>query len=773
MAALLDPRGDAELRRRVLRLASLIEDDSRKADHDIKFLRTLDEIRLGSVERLDGVDAAYIRAFREWAADPDTLPVEAVIARIQDGPRPRAVQVTVAAGLDHWARMRRGVAGLDHWARLRAGMLPRGDPERWKHLLAVARAIDPDPWRNRVRAVIERDDGLLRRLSLFLLARSAEVASQGPQGLVMLGAELRVVGQKDGAITLLEGAQRRFPDDFWINVELAHTYEFLDPPRRDEAIRYYTAARALRPETGALLGFALLQGDRVADGMAVLREAIRRQPGSLVAHLFLGLALIQSGDREAALPVLREASRLTVELPLWRSTVVQLFLSAGAAGEAEPILREGLRLAPDDPEYRVLLGDLLRQQEKWDEAIAAYRQVLRLNPRHAGAHIGLGQVYFRTEDLDRGIAELDEALKLHPDQAQTRAAQTMLQHARPMKQSRAWLQELREFEARMKQVEHAIRLSSENKPDEAIAILEPMAREHPDEVVIHQVLGTAFLQKHDMARALGAFREKCRLRPDDASLRVQLAKLYMHQGDTAHALEQAQAAVGLKTTAYDEFNLGHVFYDLGQIRDAMAAFEREQKRKTQQGDAKATKGATDWVGIARRWIELDERLPAILRGEGVPDAPGELRELAELCYRKRWCVASARFWAAAFAAAPRLAEETDHHHRYDAACSAALAGTGRGKDTPLPDGPPKEKLRQQARAWLRADLAAHAARLGMLDEKGKKEIARQLSHWKHDPDLAGVREPDALAKLPERERDDWRALWAEVDRRLEEAGKQL
>src|SRR5262249_46835388 len=53
MAELLGPRGDAELRRRIRRLASLIEEDSRKADHDIKFLRTLDEIRLGSVERLE------------------------------------------------------------------------------------------------------------------------------------------------------------------------------------------------------------------------------------------------------------------------------------------------------------------------------------------------------------------------------------------------------------------------------------------------------------------------------------------------------------------------------------------------------------------------------------------------------------------------------------------------------------------------------------------------------------------------------------------------
>ncbi|CAN5916676.1 hypothetical protein BH23PLA1_BH23PLA1_33860 [soil metagenome] len=46
-----------------------------------------------------------------------------------------------------------------------------------------------------------------------------------------------------------------------------------------------------------------------------------------------------------------------------------------------------------------------------------------------------------------------------------------------------------------------------------------------------------------------------------------------------------------------------------------------------------------------------------------------------------------------------------------------------------------------------------------------------MSHWQQDSDLAGVREPDALAALPEPERAEWQALWAEVDRLLEEVGE--
>ena len=37
-----------------------------------------------------------------------------------------------------------------------------------------------------------------------------------------------------------------------------------------------------------------------------------------------------------------------------------------------------------------------------------------------------------------------------------------------------------------------------------------------------------------------------------------------------------------------------------------------------------------------------------------------------------------------------------------------------------------------------------------------------MQHWLDDPDFAGVRGPDALAKLPEAERPDWQKLWADV-----------
>ena len=38
-----------------------------------------------------------------------------------------------------------------------------------------------------------------------------------------------------------------------------------------------------------------------------------------------------------------------------------------------------------------------------------------------------------------------------------------------------------------------------------------------------------------------------------------------------------------------------------------------------------------------------------------------------------------------------------------------------------------------------------------------------MRHWQTDGDLAGVRARDALARLPDEEREQWERLWSDVD----------
>jgi serine/threonine-protein kinase len=108
-------------------------------------------------------------------------------------------------------------------------------------------------------------------------------------------------------------------------------------------------------------------------------------------------------------------------------------------------------------------------------------------------------------------------------------------------------------------------------------------------------------------------------------------------------------------------------------------------------------------------------------------------------------------------------------HRYNAACAAARAGAGEGDGAQL-DAAARRRWRRQALTWLAADLAALARRLDADAPQARADLTRQLRHWQRDPDLAGLREPAALAGLPEGERAAWARLWAEVDHLLRRAG---
>jgi tetratricopeptide (TPR) repeat protein len=106
--------------------------------------------------------------------------------------------------------------------------------------------------------------------------------------------------------------------------------------------------------------------------------------------------------------------------------------------------------------------------------------------------------------------------------------------------------------------------------------------------------------------------------------------------------------------------------------------------------------------------------------------------------------------------------------RYDAACSAALGGSCRGWMRPENgaarlDPAQRTRLRNQALKWLRADLEAYRRKFEESGGKAGPAVAHWMLYWLHDPDFAGVRDEEALAKLPPAERRDWERLWQEIE----------
>src|SRR5262249_53054758 len=85
-----------------------------------------------------------------------------------------------------------------------------------KSLLVAADLADDDDWRRRLRALVAQRD----KKALEHLAESMGT-DQPPANVQRLARALREVASPAAAERLLRVAQRRHPDDFWLNFDLA------------------------------------------------------------------------------------------------------------------------------------------------------------------------------------------------------------------------------------------------------------------------------------------------------------------------------------------------------------------------------------------------------------------------------------------------------------------------------------------------------------------------------------------------------------------------
>lgn len=263
------------------------------------------------------------------------------------------------------------VAALDDWAACATDR----DQQAW--VLAVVRQADPDPWRDRVRdpATWDHPDALRE------LAQQAPVAEQSPQLLAVLGARLRA--KNLDAVAFLERVASACPADFWVYVEMGNA--LCDQSRAVEAIGYYRAALALRPETVALryvLGDLYLSQQRWDGAIAEYEQAVRRDPENPWCHNRLGFTLAWKGGREdEAIAQFREAIRLDADLG-WSHYFLAIALeNKGRLDEAVDAFRETARLLPEKrAEARQRLRGLLLKLGRGADARAAWKEDLAAHP---------------------------------------------------------------------------------------------------------------------------------------------------------------------------------------------------------------------------------------------------------------------------------------------------------------------------------------------------------------------------------------------------------
>jgi tetratricopeptide (TPR) repeat protein len=504
----------------------------------------------------------------------------------------------------------------------------------------------------------------------------------------------------------------------------------------DEAIAEYRLAIDLDPKDVSAhngLGSALKAKNRLDEAIAAVRTAIDLDPKDARTHFNLGNALKARQQLDEAIAAYRRAIALDPKLSLAHHQLGVALAEKSQLAEAIAEFRKAIHLDPKDARTHNHLGVALTQKKQFDEAIAEYRLAIVLDPKYAPAHTNLGTALQAKHQLHEAIAEHRKAIALDP-----KYAMAYYNLGNALVDKKQW--------------------------DEAIAAYRKAIDLEPNYEPAHCNLGTAFGAKNQMDEAIAAFRQAIALDPKDALAHYNLANALKAKNQLDEAIAAYHKAIDLDPKcAMAHNNLGLALLRQGRFTEAQASTRRGLELLPE--DSPFRKMGTEQLRQCERLLGLEEKLPPILEGKKKPADETERLDLAWLCQQpyKRLYAAAARLYAEALDANPKLATNPANGIRYNAACAAALAAAGKGEDAATLEEKERAGVRMQALDWLQADLALWTKVADNDNPKAREAVQETLKHWQTDADFAGVRDKDALAKLPEAERDPWRKLWDDVD----------
>jgi serine/threonine-protein kinase len=744
----------------------------------------------------DVTDASYADAFRTAGIDADRLEPKELGELITR--RPPAVARALVSALDDWVVVRR--------------RLHPKEEKTWARLIAAARVADPDTDRDSLRAALLVNDKVERLERLKPLAERADLAAWAPAGIVLLAAALADAGDRNAAIDLLRRASGPHPADVWIHYDLGQLLSGGTPTRSEEAIRALAMARVLRPETGHDLAHSLHARGQVDEAEAVFRDLVRRRPDNARhltcfarllkdhghkaesaaildraiaaaqawvqarpdepnSHNILGLALLTSGRPDEAIDAFRAELKVhPTHTAAWTS-LVEILEKEGRGDEAVAVLRDRLAQDSEDIAARRALGIALNRQGKADEAIAALCEVVKKSPDDSLAHDTLATLFRargRIADLipvyREAIKPGDKSMMLH-----YRFAHTLRESGR--------------LDEAIAEFERAIELGPDN-PDaingkgyteevkglwvDSAASRRRAVALAPERGDLRRQFGEALYNLGDLDGAIGELREGLRLRPEEIPGRVTLAAALRHKGRRAEAIDALRAGLKVSSKPFGGYEqLGQALDNLGELDDALRAYRRAAELAA-PGSPAAQAAAANAASVDRE-IALAPKLAEILKSADLPKDVEEARLLAHLCRGRELYATACRYWAITLQPGDRGGTISGGD---EAARDAIAAAAGLGRDDPPPDETARAALRARARAWLEADYDARESSLPKIPQTDRHSFWWTLQQWQVDPSFASVRKADALARLPEAERADWRTFWAKVAQLIRSAQRQ-
>ena len=284
----------------------------------------------------------------------------------------------------------------------------------------------------------------------YSIFSSAErVSPDSVKVLNNLGAALYRMQRYDDAIERFKRALLIYPDHINARQNLAQSYLSVGDTKNAEreirilidkhaeyALGHFTYAEILRtdnrlpeafmmvrkalelkpdfPEAQDLIGKMLLESGDLHGAETAFKEALERNPGSVIFHNDLGLLYTAMDRYPDAVSEFMKAVELDPASSATMSNLGIAYRGMGRYDEAIECFTKALAISPNNDSIRYNLGLTFMDQRKYELAIAEFGKITERKPHDHEALTKLGNAFLLMARYDEAINILSRAIQIDP-----------------------------------------------------------------------------------------------------------------------------------------------------------------------------------------------------------------------------------------------------------------------------------------------------------------------------------------------------------------------
>jgi tetratricopeptide (TPR) repeat protein len=358
------------------------------------------------------------------------------------------------------------------------------------------------------------------------------------------------------ALAITQRLVEESPEQLDGHMALATVYEHMD--RRDEAVRVMRSALVHHPDrpivSSRLSRMLRAMGDREGE-IQLYRKVLEKRPRHYGTLIALGEAQIAINDLVGALATYAElVEEYPDDLQATRR-FASLEFAAGRYEQAAQRLEDALARHPEHFELAYALGQIVRNLGNDERAIELFRRIPDYHPAYIEAKLQLASMYEDREDYASALVEVEQLRELRPSRAIEFHTAELLTRSQRFDDAVALLEAMREDDPDDDEVLYQLGVcyGTAKRVDEALEYMQLTLEKNPDNPHALNYIGYTFAERGEhLEEAERMILRALDQRPDDGYIADSLGWVYYMRALPLIGTSEASGSLAFLERARDQ-----------------------------------------------------------------------------------------------------------------------------------------------------------------------------------------------------------------------------